>query len=205
VSTHQGYGNALNVMRAVEELENAGVSGLSIDDTVRPVRGSTKGPKLLISLEEAVGKLKAALAARQDPSLVILGATRALDSGGIPEAIRRVKAYENAGVDAIHLGQGETQESITAIHAETKLPLFIHSRRGLGDQQFLTANGVRIVATPTGNLPLFASMKAQYDILKALRDGKSPAELTSMQASPELRDQVLRKAQYNEWIKKFLT
>jgi len=64
--------------------------------------------------EEAVGKLKAALAARQDPSLVILASTRALSAVGIPEAIRRVRAYEKAGVDGIHLAPSETLEEIAA-------------------------------------------------------------------------------------------
>jgi carboxyvinyl-carboxyphosphonate phosphorylmutase len=206
VSTHQGYGNSLQVMRAVEELENGGVSGLSIDDTVQPLGfGSAEGQRSLISLEEAVGKLKAALAARQDPSLVIQGATRALETAGIAEAIRRIIAYEKVGVDAIHLSGGETEEGIAAVHAETKLPLLVHSRRGVGDERFLAANGVRVVAPPTGNLALFASVKAVYDTLKALRDGKSPDDLRPTLAPPELLARVTRQSQYNEWINSFQT
>lgn len=120
VSAHEGHGNALNVMRTVEELENAGVSGLSIMDTAPIGFGGTKGRQVrpgvaapgeapvqpVISLEEAVGKMKAALAARQDPSLVILGGTRSSVFGGIPEVIRRVKAYEKMGGGWHPLGPG---------------------------------------------------------------------------------------------------
>ena len=76
VDADHGYGNALNVMRTVEELEHSGVSGMSIEDTALPTPfGQKEGADELISLEEMVGKLKAAVAARHDPATVILGRT----------------------------------------------------------------------------------------------------------------------------------
>src|SRR6478609_7830481 len=72
VDADHGYGNALNVMRTVEELEHSGVSAMSIEDTVLPTRfGQKEGVDELVSREEMVGKLKAAVAARRDPSLII--------------------------------------------------------------------------------------------------------------------------------------
>lgn len=206
VSLHQGFGNALIVMRTVEELESAGISGLSINDTVLPLGfRSAQEPGPLISLEEAVGKLKAAIAARQDPSLVILASTRALTAGGIPEAIRRVRAYEKAGVDGIHLAPSETPAEIAAVHAETKLPLLVHTAGGLGSERSLAAIGVRVAVPPSGNLALMASVKAVYETLKAQREGKTPAELRPTLASPELLAQVTRQSQYSEWIRDFLS
>src|SRR5437867_12826103 len=70
VDADHGYGNALNVMRTVEELESAGVAALTIEDTALPTPFRGKGDDL-ISTEEMLGKLRAAVAARQDPSLVI--------------------------------------------------------------------------------------------------------------------------------------
>jgi carboxyvinyl-carboxyphosphonate phosphorylmutase len=203
-------------MRTVEELENAGVSALTIEDTVMPIGfGSTEEMQFrltvdpLISLEEGVGKMKAALAARKDPSLVIVGRTRALHlpTGGVLETIRRVKAYEKAGVDAINLSGLGSLEQLEAIHAETKLPLMcgtwlrISDRRS-ADKQFLAANGLRM--EQPGHLSLFAAMKAEYDVLKALHDGTAPDDLNPGLATPELQGRVLRKAQVNEWIKNFL-
>ena len=76
VDADHGYGNALNVRRTVEELESAGVAAMTIEDTVLPTPyGQTGGPEL-ISLEEGVGKMRAALEGRQDPSLVIAGRTQ---------------------------------------------------------------------------------------------------------------------------------
>ena len=97
VDADHGYGNALNVMRTVEELETAGVAALTIEDTALPRSFGTGGEEQLISLEEGVAKMKAALAARQDPELVIVGRTSALRISGIPDAITRAKAYQQAG------------------------------------------------------------------------------------------------------------
>ena len=103
VDADHGYGNALNVMRTVEELENAGVAALSIEDTDLP-RGYGPSDKAeLLSLEEGVGKMKAALAGRRDPDLAIAGRTSAMAITGVEDAIRRAKAYEAAGVDAMFL------------------------------------------------------------------------------------------------------
>src|SRR3954453_1580038 len=77
VDADHGYGNALNVMRTVQELETAGVAALMIEDTLLPRAFGEKKPST-ISLEEGVGKMKAALAAREDKALTIIGRTSAL-------------------------------------------------------------------------------------------------------------------------------
>ena len=78
VDADHGYGNALNVRRTVEELETAGISAMSIEDTVLPRPYGPNGKPSLSSVEEGVGKMKAALSARQDKNLVIAGRTSAL-------------------------------------------------------------------------------------------------------------------------------
>jgi len=100
VDADHGYGNAMNVKRTVEELETAGVAALTIEDTLLPRSFGADGDQL-ISVEEGVGKMKAALSGRQDSSLVVAGRTSAIRFGGLDEAIKRVKAYEKAGVDAV--------------------------------------------------------------------------------------------------------
>src|SRR5690348_17505826 len=81
-----GYGNALNVMRTVQELEAAGVAALSIEDTVLP-RAFGEAKPSLISIEEGIGKMRAALAAREDPSLVVIGRTSAPSITGLADGI----------------------------------------------------------------------------------------------------------------------
>ena len=207
VDADHGYGNALNVMRTVEELETAGVSALTIEDTVLPrsfaAAGDGQPISQLISIEEGIGKMKAALSARQDPSLVIAGRTSALATSGVPEAIKRAKAYQQAGVDAIFLVGARTKEEIQAVHAEVAIPLLLGGAGGeLSDRQFLAENGVRIALQ--GHLPFAASIKAVYDTLKALREGTSPEDLAPQLASAELMAQVTRRDDYSRWTSDFL-
>ena len=96
-----GYGNALNVYRTVEECEHAGASGLSIEDTYLPMGYGRGDGETLISLEEGVGKMKAALAARRDRSFLVAGRTSALRIEGTESAVARLKAYAECGVDAL--------------------------------------------------------------------------------------------------------
>src|SRR5580704_8423421 len=95
VDADHGYGNALNVMRTVQELETAGVAALMIEDTLLPRTFGEKKPTV-ISLDEGVGKMRAALAAREDPSFVIVGRTSAAAMTGTEDAVARAKAYEQA-------------------------------------------------------------------------------------------------------------
>ena len=203
VDADHGYGNALNVRRTVEELETAGVAAMTIEDTQLPLGFGSAGEGQLISVEEGVGKMKAALSGRQDPSLVIAGRSSALRSGGVEEAIKRAKAYEQAGVDAMFLAGAQTRAEVEAVSAEVKIPLLLGGAGGeLADLDFLSKAGVRVALQ--GHLPFAAAVKAAYDTLKALRDGVAPADLTDSLASPELMGQLTRRSDYNGWIKDFL-
>ena len=202
VDADHGYGNAFNVKRTVEELESAGVSALTIEDTDLPRPFGSSGASL-ISIEEGVGKMKAALAGRQDPSLVIAGRTSAAQIVGVEEAIRRTNAYAAVGVDAMFLAGVSTRAQLEQIHAETDIPLIAGGGGGeLADLELLAANGVRVALQ--GHLSFQASVKAVYDTLKALREGVSPADLRDTLASPDLMNQVTRQADYNSWTEEFL-
>ena len=203
VDADHGYGNALNVRRTVEELETAGLAGLTIEDTVLPQSfGKAKGEEL-ISLEEGVGKMKAALSGRQDPSLVIIARTSALATEGVDGTVRRAKAYERAGVDALWLAGGVTREGVSAVHAEVGLPLLMGGGGGDLTDDFMTANGVRVAHQ--GHLPFAGAVRGVYDTLKALRDGVAPAELRDNVASAELMGQLTRRSDYDRWTDEFLS
>ena len=203
VDADHGYGNALNVRRTVEELETAGVSGLTIEDTVLPLSFGSAGEGNLISVEEGVGKMKAALSARQDPTLCIAGRSSALRFGGLEEAIKRTKAYEQAGVDAMFLAGAQTKDEVLAVRAETTIPLILGGAGGeLSDLDFLGKAGVKVALQ--GHLSFQASIKAVYDTMKSLRDGVSPGDLQDNLASSALMDQVTRRSDYSQWTNDFL-
>ncbi len=200
VDADHGYGNALNVRRTVEELEAAGVSALTIEDTTLPmVFGGDGG---FISLDEGVGKMKAALSGRTDPNLTVAGRTSSLRLG-LDECIRRVKAYEAAGVDAIFLAGAGSKDEVAAVNDALNIPLLLGGAGGeLNDKAWLGQNGVRVALQ--GHLPFQAAIKAVYDTLKALRDGVAPADLRDTLASPELIAKVTRKDEYDRQIAEYL-
>jgi carboxyvinyl-carboxyphosphonate phosphorylmutase len=202
VDADHGYGNALNVQRTVEELETAGLAGLTIEDTVLPqLFGHAKGEEL-ISLAEGVGKMQAALAGRQDPSLVIIARTSALRTEGVVGTVRRARAYAEAGVDAVWLAGGVTREGVAGVHAAVHLPILLGGGDGALTDEFLTAHGVRVAHQ--GHLPFAGAVQGVYDTLKALRDGVAPTALRAKVASTELLSQLTRRADYNRWTDEYL-
>lgn len=203
VDADHGYGNALNVKRTVEELETAGVAALTIEDTSLP-RGFSVSGQRLISLDEGIGKMKAALAGRQDPSLVVIGRTSSLAVEPPQETVRRVKAYERAGVDAIFLVGLETAEQLDMVSVEVTIPIIMGGVGGdLSDLEYLAARGVRVALQ--GHQPFMAAVQAAHDTLKALRGGTAPDDLIDRTASDELIAKVTRRGSYDRWIEDFLT
>lgn len=197
-----GYGNALNVMRTVEELETAGVAALSIEDTALPQPFGAKGKAQLLSIEEGVGKMRAAIEARRDPGLVIAGRTGAASITSLADAIQRAKAYAAAGVDAIFLVGIKTRSDLDAVAGEIKLPLILGGAgKDLLDPAYLAERGVRICLQ--GHQPFMAAVRALHDTLKALREG-TPAERLEGVASEELMKRVMRNDDYARWAKDWL-
>lgn len=229
VDADHGYGNALNVMRTVQELEHAGVSALSIHDTALPVRfAQPEGVEELISTEEMVGKLCAAVEARQDPSLVIAARTAALKVEGTDRAVTRAKAYAVNGIDAIFITWLETLDQIQAIHESVNLPIIVGPAPRSTDfayggkafhefsdpaiivgpalaplkREALAARGARIVLQ--GHQPLLAAVKALQETYTHLYNGGAPAELKSRIASPQEIARLVNRDAYRNWQREYL-
>src|SRR5277367_2808008 len=198
VDADHGYGNALNAKRTVEELETAGVAALTIEDTVLP-RPFGDGTTRLISIEEGVGKMKAALAGRQDPDLAIVGRTSALAVTGLEDAIARARAYEAAGVDAMFMLGIKTRAQLEAISTAVKIPLVLGSAAPeVVDLDYLGSQRVRVCLQ--GHQPFMAAVQATYETLKALREGTPPGKLANI-ASADLMKRVTRDGDYSGWTR----
>ncbi|MET4041235.1 isocitrate lyase/PEP mutase family protein [Bradyrhizobium sp. RT6a] len=191
VDADHGYGNALNVRRTVQELETAGAAGLTIEDTLLPA-GFGAAKTQLISLEEGVGKMKAALDGRGDPSLVIMGRTGAASITSIEDAIRRARAYEAAGVDALFFTGIKSRAELEAITSATRLPIVL----GGAPQELDVLDdlaGWRVRIALQGHAPIAAATQAVYETQKALRDGTAPKNLKGLPSS-DLTSRVTREA-----------
>ena len=192
VDADHGYGNALNVRRTVQELEVAGAAGLTIEDTLLP-QAFGEAKTQLISREEGVGKMKAALDGRSDSSLVIMGRTGAASITSLADAIERARAYEAVGVDALFFTGIKSRAELEAISSATRLPIVLGGApEELNDLLYLAQLRVRIALQ--GHAPIAAATQAVHATLKALREGVSPKQLQGL-ASSELTSRVMRDAE----------
>ena len=136
----------------------------------------------MISLEEGVGKMKAALDGRGDPTLVIMARTGAASITSLDDAIARAKAYEATGVDALFFTGIKTRAELEAIAAATTLPIVL----GGAPEEMTTLDylgGQRVRIALQGHAPFAAATQAVYETLKALRDGTSPRDLKGLASS----------------------
>lgn len=198
-----GFGNAVNVVRSVKELEAAGVAAIEIEDAIPPTQFNQKSLGLF-SQAEQMGKLEAAVAARTDPMTVIVARTTALAEFPLEEALERIKAYSQTGVEAIRLAGLKTREQLEAVHQATSLPLTVLSPPDnmMDDMDFLAANGVSIVMA--GNPALGMAIQAIYDSFKHLKDGGSVADLAPKEANAELIRQVNRTDEFIQLQEQYL-
>ncbi|MDH4764573.1 MULTISPECIES: isocitrate lyase/PEP mutase family protein [Pseudomonas] len=192
-----GYGNALNVMRTITELERAGVAALTIEDTVLPAGYGRKSTDL-VSVEEGIGKIKGALEARIDEALSIFARTNATELS-TAEVISRTKAYEAAGADGIcmvGIRDFAHLEEITQ-HLSVPVMLVTYGNPQLRDNARLAKAGVRVVVN--GHAAYFAAIKATYDCLREQRD----ITASDLSAS-ELSTKYSTLQEYRVWAREFM-
>ena len=202
VDGDHGYGNALNVMRTVQELEHAGAAAVSIEDTLLPrAFGSTDAPQL-VSIDEGAGKMKAAVAARGDSELIILGRTSAASISGVDDAIARLNAYQEAGVDALMLPGLRTREELDRIAAATRLPLVIGGiPESMCDSEYLASRRGRLWSG--GHNTFNVAVKGLYDAMKAVHEGLLAPKVAGA-AGKDLMNAVTNAGSYAERIQPFL-
>ncbi len=137
-----GYGNAVNVMRTIREYEKAGAAMIQLEDQVMPKKCGHMVGRECISTEEMVGKIEAAVAARQDPEFVIMARTDARTKLGLDEAIARGKAYEKAGADVVFIESPESLEEMQTITSSFKVPVLANMIEH-GRTPFLSVEEIR--------------------------------------------------------------
>ena len=198
VDAEDGFGNAVNVARTVREMEAAGVSAIEIEDNFVPKEFNVQNPGL-ISKEEQVGKLQAAVAARTDLTTVIVARSAALGLTPLDEALDRIQAYSQTGAEALMLTGSRSRDQLEAVHRVTTLPICVLSPPAdiRNDTAFLAATGVKILML--GNPTFSVTVKAIFDSLEHLKEGGSLEELGDRQATPELLRSVNRTDEFLQW------
>ncbi len=180
IDADTGYGNAVNVIRTVEELMRAGAAGMFLEDQVWPKRcGHMKG-KQVIPLDEQLNKLKAALEARKEHDFFIVARTDARQALGLDEAIKRGLAFKEAGADAVFIEAPESKEEMKDIARHVPGPLVANMlERGVTPimpPRELKELGFDLIVWPLA--PIYAVARSLTEVYSTLRrDGGTLAIL----------------------------
>jgi len=191
-----GYGNALNVMRTVNDRERAGVAGICIEDNVYPKRCSFYAGvrRELIPIEEHCSKIKAAKAAQIFPEFVVIARTEALIAGwGQEEALQRAEAYAEAGADAVLIhSKSKKFDELRAVYKawSGRVPLVVVPT--IFDQTTaaeLEEAGAKIIIY--ANQPVRAAIRSMQDALALIKSDTRPGAANNIIVSlPEVYDIV---------------
>jgi 2-methylisocitrate lyase-like PEP mutase family enzyme len=214
VDADTGYGNAINVMRTVQDLIRAGAAGMFLEDQVWPKRcGHMKG-KEVIAADEMVEKVRAAAAARNDPDFVIKSRTDVLATHGVPEAIRRLNLYAEAGADLLFADAAMSAEDIGTIAKNVVKPLSVNMGFGIRQRSttpLLSAKqlqdlGVSVVIYPRLlTACALQGMKNGLELLKhSLDSGKVVDRPDALVSFEELHD-VMGMHEIEEMEQRYLT
>lgn len=186
-----GHGNVLNVIRTVKEFEKAGSAGLFIEDQTFPKRCGHLEGKQVISTEEMVAKIKAAVDAREDPDFIIQARTDALATHGIDEAIERANIYREAGADLLFVEAPTTKEEIIRINKEVNAPTVAIQGEGaktpMTTAKELEKIGYSVVVYPGS--ALYAAAWAVKGVMKELMNtGTTKGYMDRMYSFPSFNE-----------------
>ena len=183
VDADTGYGNAINVIRTVEDLVHAGAAGMFLEDQVWPKRCGHMRGKQVIPIDEQLKKLRAAVEAKGGNEFFIVARTDSRQALGLDEAIRRGLAFKEAGADAVFIEAPESKEEMRRISREVPGPLVANMlERGvtplMGPKE-LKDLGFGLVVWPLA--PLYSVAKSLTDVYTTLRrDGSTLAILDQL-------------------------
>jgi 2-methylisocitrate lyase-like PEP mutase family enzyme len=177
-----GYGNAINVIRTVQEYERAGVAALHLEDQVLPKRCGHMEGKAVVTCAEMVGKIHAAVDARRDPDLVLIARTDARAPEGIDAALTRAWAYREAGADMLFVEALRDLDEITTVAKELAgVPLVFNWAEGGKTPPLPLAQiaelGFAMIICPITTL--LTATRAITDALARLRGDGTPANLVA--------------------------
>lgn len=188
-----GYGNHLNVMRTVSEMEHAGVASLFIEDQVSPKRCGHFADKRVVPVEQMVEKIVAATRARRDPELLLIARTDAIAVEGFDAALERARAYAAAGAEMVFVEAPRTREELARIPSEVGVPCMVNMVEGgltpLASRADLEQMGYKIVLY--ANLALRVAVRAVQEALRVLKSEGSSMSLLDRMVTGDERQHIV--------------
>lgn len=205
VDADTGFGNALNVYHTVRTLERAGADCIQLEDQVAPKRCGHFSGKEVISTEEAVSKIKAAVDARRDPNLLIMARTDAAATHGFEAAVERAQRFAEAGADILFVEAVTTADEIRALPTRLATPqlmnMVIGGKTPIFDAEQLGELGYGIVLY--ANAALQGAVAGMQKTLTVLRDEKAVQEASGLVATFAERQRLVGKPGWDALEKRF--
>ncbi|MEG3045627.1 MAG: isocitrate lyase/phosphoenolpyruvate mutase family protein [Comamonas sp.] len=205
VDADTGFGNALNVYHTVRTLERAGADCIQLEDQVAPKRCGHFNGKEVISTEEAVSKIKAAVDARRDPNLLIMARTDAAATHGFEAAVERAQRFAEAGADILFVEAVTSAEEIRALPTRLAAPqlmnMVIGGKTPIFDAEQLAALGYGIVLY--ANAALQGAVAGMQKTLTVLRDEKAVQEASGLVATFAERQRLVGKPAWDALEQRF--
>jgi 2-methylisocitrate lyase-like PEP mutase family enzyme len=205
VDADTGFGNALNVRHTVRTLERAGADCIQFEDQVAPKRCGHFSGKEVISTEEAVSKIKAAVDARQDPDLLIMARTDAAATHGFEAAVERAQKFAEAGADILFVEAVTTPDEIRALPRRLVKPqlmnMVIGGKTPIFNATDLGELGYGIVLY--ANAALQGAVAGMQKALTVLRDVKEVQESSGLVATFAERQRLVNKPEWDALEKRY--
>jgi len=199
VDVDTGFGNAINTQRTVRLIERAGAFAMQIEDQVFPKKCGHFSGKVVISVEEAVSKIKAAVDAREDANTMIIARTDARAIDGIEAAIDRAAAFIEAGADMTFVEAPRSEEEMRMITTRLKVPqvanMVVGGKTPLTPRSRLAELGFSLVLY--ANTPLQAAMRAMSEVLGALKADGDVSAVIDRLADFDERQRLVDKESYD--------
>lgn len=205
VDADTGFGNALNVYHTVRTLERAGADCIQLEDQVAPKRCGHFAGKDVIAVEEAVGKIKAAVDARRDPDFLIMARTDAAAVHGFEAAVERAQQFAEAGADILFVEAVTTADEIRALPQRLAAPqlmnMVIGGKTPIFDADELGRLGFGIVLY--ANAALQGAVMGMQKALTALRDEKAVTESSGLVTPFAERQRLVGKPEWDALEKRY--
>ena len=205
VDADTGFGNALNVRHTVRTLERAGANAIQLEDQTMPKRCGHFDDKSVISTEEMVGKVKAAVDARASSNLLIIARSDALAVEGFEATIERVQLYIEAGADVTFVEAPQTAEDIRKIPQRLSVPqvvnIVVGGKTPVLGQEELAKMGYGMVLY--ANVALQGAIAGMQGALKQLKANGRVDAASEMLATFAERQRLVKKPLFDDLAKKY--
>ncbi len=195
VDADTGFGNAINVRQTIKVLERAGADGVQLEDQDSPKRCGHFNDKSVITANEMVGKIKAAVDARANPDFLVIARTDANAVHGIKEALERAQLYQDAGADVIFVEAPKNLAEIKEIASSLRVPQIINIVIG-GKTPTLSHDQLKEMGFAMvlyANAALQGAITGMQNALSSLKESGQLEESSGLVASFELRQALVQK------------